>query len=117
MSKAIYGWLLVLAVATGPAVAHDYTDHAIIGGGLGGALGAYVGSEINGRGGAILGGALGAAAGVALAIPDYHEHRRVIVREVYPPRARQYERTERVYFHDRPRGYFCPPGQAKKGRC
>lgn len=97
---------LALALSAGPALADDTVD-AALGGGLGGAAGAVLGNEIGGRNGAILGGAVGAAAGTAITVDrdrhyDRHDHDR---REVY-------------YVPDRRgHGYFCPPGQAKKGRC
>jgi outer membrane lipoprotein SlyB len=98
---------LAVALVAGPALADDTLD-AALGGGLGGATGAVLGNEVGGRSGAILGGAVGAAAGTAITVDgdrhydDRHDHDG---REVY-------------YVPDRRgQGYFCPPGQAKKGRC
>ncbi len=108
---------LAVALATGPAVAQNHSAQAALGAGLGGALGAYIGSEVDGRGGAIVGGALGAAAGAAIATPRYYEHSRVVVREVYRPRPRAHYRPGWDHYHDHPERSFCPPGQAKKGRC
>ncbi|MGD8417078.1 MAG: hypothetical protein PVH91_08475 [Pseudomonadales bacterium] len=76
---------------------------AAIGGGAGGAIGAVIGEELGDRNGAIIGAAAGGAIGAAIATDgdDHHDndHTRVVVVE------------------DHPEGRFCPPGQAKKGRC
>lgn len=101
--------ILGLVLANSPALAGDSTAEAVIGGAIGGAAGAAIGSEMGGREGAILGGALGAALGTAVTTDDDRHHRsrdRVIVRERV------------VHDHEPHRGgHFCPPGQAKKGRC
>lgn len=92
------------------ANAGDSTLDAAIGGGLGGAAGAAVGNEIGGRDGAIVGGAVGAAIGTAVTTDS--EHRRS--EPYYEPPRRQYEGAPSGSYP----GYrFCPPGQAKKGRC
>ena len=89
----------VFAFANVPAMAiDDETVDAAIGGGLGGAAGAAIGNEVGGRDGAILGGALGGGAGAAVTTDDDG-------------------RDHRFDDHRRNRGNFCPPGQAKKGRC
>ena len=81
------------------------TLDAAIGGGIGGAAGAAIGNEVGGRDGAIIGGGLGGAIGAAVNT-DRHTN-------AY--RKTNYERSQ-------PRSgnsgsHFCPPGQAKKGRC
>lgn len=91
------------------AQADNQSLGAALGGALGGGFGALVGNELGGRGGAIVGGGLGAAAGAAVATQDNDDYDR---RPVY--RERHYRHS---YRHEAPRGYFCPPGQAKKGRC
>lgn len=99
---------LTLFSAASLVQADNLTLDAAVGGGIGGALGGAAGAELGGRDGAILGSAAGAAIGTTLNTQgDYPEkresHRRVI--EVEPlPRYREPSR-------------FCPPGQAKKGRC
>ncbi|RRS36086.1 MAG: hypothetical protein OI74_00150 [Gammaproteobacteria bacterium (ex Lamellibrachia satsuma)] len=89
--------------------ADSSTLEAAIGGAIGGATGAAIGNEIGGRDGAILGGALGAAVGTAINTdkdPRYSPPPSPQVRyESNPPRGGD------------PRGYHCPPGQRKKGRC
>lgn len=106
---------LAAAMMSAPVLAdHDNdTLDAAIGGGLGGAAGAAIGNEIGGRDGAILGGAIGGAAGSAVTTRDNDRH------------DGHFDRVDR--FHDNHRYYqpprhphggrFCPPGQAKKGRC
>jgi outer membrane lipoprotein SlyB len=86
---------LFLITATSLAHADNLTVDAAIGGGIGGALGGAAGAEIGGREGAIIGSAAGAAIGTTIntqveaePLPSYREPSR-----------------------------FCPPGQAKKGRC
>lgn len=98
----------VLLSAAFAAPAETLTRDAAIGGAIGGALGGAVGAELGGRQGAIVGAGVGAAAGAALNTQDH---------------AAPVKRHD-VYYHDgRPAGVphqgggFCPPGQAKKGRC
>jgi uncharacterized protein YcfJ len=104
-------WPLVLfAVAVGSAAAANggnSTLDAAIGGGIGGAAGAAIGNEVGGRDGAIAGSALGAAVGTALNTGAQPKHRSSDMRRYYdaPPSNRH------------PHQRFCPPGQAKKGRC
>lgn len=99
--------------ATLPVAAESLTRDAAIGGAIGGALGGAVGAELGGRQGAIVGAGLGAAAGTALNTREY----------AAPPPQRH-----EVYYYEGHRGGhppgvpfqgggFCPPGQAKKGRC
>jgi hypothetical protein len=94
------------------AMADNQSLDAALGGALGGGLGALVGNEIGGRSGAIVGGGLGAAAGAAVTT---REERRDPPPRVY--RDRGYWAPD---YYDGPPGSpgrFCPPGQAKKGRC
>ena len=91
---------LLFAVAIGSSAAANAgssTLDAAIGGGIGG----------GGREGAIAGSALGAAVGTALNTDAQ-------------PRRRSSD-TRRHYDEPRSNGHphhrFCPPGQAKKGRC
>ena len=86
----------------------DSTLDAAIGGGIGGAAGAAIGNEIGGRDGAIVGGGLGGAIGAAVNTDDDSRH------------TNSYRKTN--YESSQPRSghsgsHFCPPGQAKKGRC
>lgn len=95
--------ILAAALLAGTANAGNSTMDAAIGGGIGGAAGAAIGNEVGGREGAILGGALGGAVGAAVATDSEPRH---------APPARQPQ-----YYRPAPSGGFCPPGQAKKGRC
>ncbi len=99
---------LLLAIAM-VASADDESVRAAVGGGLGGAAGAYVGSELGGRSGAVVGGALGAAAGTALATEPAQPQGRVVYPSYPPPPP--------AYYGPAHPSRFCPPGQAKKGRC
>ncbi len=97
---------LALSLVVVQANANDSTVDAAIGGGIGGAAGAAVGNEVAGRDGAIIGGALGAAVGAGIATDGA------------PPSPRVKLPKVQVYEHDsHPHSHFCPPGQAKKGRC
>lgn len=101
--KRVSMFFLVVALAPGMAGANETVD-AAIGGGVGGTLGAAVGSEVAGRDGAIVGAGVGAALGAAVATDDQDRDGA--------------EKTDRVVVvpveQNQP---FCPPGQAKKGRC
>ena len=102
MKKFSMMTLLLGSVLSVSAVLADQSVDAAIGGAVGGGLGAYLGSEIGGREGAIIGGAIGGGAGAAIATdrkPD---------RPKRMPRYHSYPEYPR---------HFCPPGQAKKGRC
>jgi hypothetical protein len=97
---------VVLILISTAAVADGSTLDAAIGGGLGGAAGAAIGNEVGGREGAIAGGALGAAVGTALnADAERGSSYRKTSQRSTPPS------------HGHPHYRFCPPGQAKKGRC
>jgi len=100
---------IVLTLAAFQVGADSSTIDAAIGGGLGGATGAVIGNEVGGRDGAIVGGALGAAVGVAVTTDD----------DKHQATSRSYVQHEEVHYRSEPSHYdhFCPPGQAKKGRC
>jgi len=99
IGSSIAASLMALAISSPAFALDDETVDAAVGGGLGGAAGAAIGNEIGGRNGAILGGAVGGAGGAAITTDDDdHDHYRG--------------------HDDHYRGRdFCPPGQAKKGRC
>ncbi len=99
---------LAMMLSAVQANADNSTRDAAIGGGIGGATGAAVGNEVGGREGAIIGGALGGALGAAVGT-DHHTYDSPSSRSV------NHEYTEPANSH--PRGYHCPPGQRKKGRC
>ena len=100
--------ILVFTVMAFDAVADSSTLDAAIGGGIGGATGAALGNELGNREGAIIGGALGGAIGAAVNTdnePQYsNPHKKTYYIESQPR-------------YDHPGSHFCPPGQAKKGRC
>ena len=96
---------LVLANAS----ADDSTLDAAIGGGLGGAAGAAIGNEVGGRDGAIIGGAVGAAVGAAITTDKDSSHKHIHQKHTENKSYYIYEKNNR--------SRFCPPGQAKKGRC
>ncbi len=99
--------VLVLTLLVVEANADSSTLDAAIGGGIGGAAGAAIGNEIGGRDGAIIGGALGGAVGVAVSTDEEPQYSSPHKKTYYisPP------------LHEHPGSHFCPPGQAKKGRC
>lgn len=99
--------VLAFALTIVEANAGNSTLDAAIGGGIGGAAGAAIGNEIGGRDGAIIGGALGGAVGVAVNTDDEPRHSGSYRKTYYRSAPR----------HDHPHSHFCPPGQAKKGRC
>jgi hypothetical protein len=108
MSMYKYYFVFMLALLAIEANADSSTLDAAIGGGLGGAAGAAIGNEVGGRDGAIIGGALGGAVGAAVSTdeepPHNDGHEPVYYRSSQP-------------LYERPGYHFCPPGQAKKGRC
>ncbi|MYN14442.1 hypothetical protein GSY71_14970 [Pusillimonas sp. TS35] len=109
ITRILLPTVLALAIS-GAAHAGGST---IVGGALGGGVGAAVGEYVGGRDGAIIGGALGGGVGAAAGY-DYGEERPRYVRE----RRHRHHHHYREWDDDRRgRGYFCPPGQAKKGRC
>jgi len=103
--------LIVLAMAISASTvanADSSTLDAAIGGGIGGAAGAAIGNEVGGREGAIAGSALGAAVGTA------------INTDGHMPKTSSYNKPsyeDEEPRHGHPHDRFCPPGQAKKGRC
>jgi hypothetical protein len=101
---------LMVALVIVEANAGNSTVDAAIGGGVGGAAGAAIGNEIGGRDGAIIGGALGGAVGAAVTT-DGDSHHSTSRKETH--HHHHYYHPEREY----PASHFCPPGQAKKGRC
>ncbi|MCC6714955.1 MAG: hypothetical protein IT496_06965 [Gammaproteobacteria bacterium] len=118
--------LLAFSALTPAAHAIDeLTRDAAIGGAIGGGLGGAVGAELGGRSGAIVGAGVGGAAGAAIATDGddtYRHHDDDDYRDVH--RHHRYDDDYReVRHHHRydddhhGKGYFCPPGQAKKGRC
>ena len=99
--------LVVGCVFAKPSLADDHDDvvkDAAIGGAIGGALGGAVGAEVGGKEGGIVGAGVGAAAGAAIATHDDHDNHHADAPEV-------------VVVPEHRHGDFCPPGQAKKGRC
>lgn len=105
--------LALLPLATQLAWSGDLTTDAAIGGAIGGAVGGVVGAKVGGREGAVVGAGVGGAAGAAIATQgDKDPHRSTSTRD---------DRYEGRYYEDdhehRHREHFCPPGQAKKGRC
>jgi hypothetical protein len=124
--------ILVMALMAAEASADSSTLDAAIGGGIGGAAGSAIGNEIGGRDGAIIGGALGGAVGAALNTEEQPEqasrHRETHHRDDYHHRHYQDYGNNYPYYNypyyrsvypqfEYPRSRFCPPGQAKKGRC
>ncbi len=92
------------------ACADNLTLDSAIGGGIGGALGGAAGAELGGREGAIVGSAAGAAIGTTLNTQDGH----------YEKQTRHHRTVELepvIRYRAAPTSRFCPPGQAKKGRC
>ena len=90
------------------AHAGDSTLDAAIGGGLGGAVGAAIGNELGGRDGAVVGGALGGGIGAAVTTNDKSGARDSDGR---------HESHYKGSHNKHSNSHFCPPGQAKKGRC
>ena len=88
--------------------AGNSTLDAAIGGGLGGAVGAAIGNEIGGRDGAVVGGALGGGIGAAVTTDESSGHKDSHHRD-----ESYHKGTKNKHSGSR----FCPPGQAKKGRC
>jgi hypothetical protein len=103
--------VIALGLFAFEAYADSSTLDAAIGGGIGGAAGAAIGNEIGGRNGAIAGGALGAAVGVAVNTDDADKVQHYSIPAVNTD-------YNEVHYDERPStSRFCPPGQAKKGRC
>lgn len=104
--------VLVTLTLSSASFAADQKTKAIIGGGVGGAIGAAVGSELGDRNGAILGSALGAAIGTAVATSEPKPHS---TSHIDAPVHVEVGVVASGDHH--PKGWHCPPGQAKKGRC
>lgn len=95
---------LIVGIAlllSGPVSANDLVLDSAIGGAVGGALGGAVGAVLGGRNGAIIGAGVGAATGVAISTDDHKKS----------------DYRKGAHRHHHGSGKFCPPGQAKKGRC
>jgi hypothetical protein len=88
--------ILVLPSITSFAEDKKSSLDAAIGGGIGGAVGAVIGNEVLGSDGAVIGGAIGGAVGTAATTDG---------------------RIKLESEHNHSSDSFCPPGQAKKGRC
>ena len=97
------------------AVADDDKVEAAIGGGVGGAVGAVIGEELGDKEGAIIGAGVGAAVGAAIAIDEDEDKKDGVDVDVDHPHDVSVEIG--VVESGHPKGRFCPPGQAKKGRC
>ena len=106
MSVRIPTLLAALILPATAAVGGDLHRDAAIGAAIGGALGGVVGAEVGGREGAILGSGIGAAVGTGMTTREY-DHRDYRQRERHRHEIRGHSQPSR----------FCPPGQAKKGRC
>ena len=72
-----------------------------------------IGEAVGGREGAIIGGALGGGVGAAAGYDNERDGRRARDGARYEERGYYYEDGRRRYRDSD----FCPPGQAKKGRC
>lgn len=132
MKNILFTAALALGLGSGPVMADSNTE-AAIGGGLGGVLGAVIGNEVAGSTGAIVGAGVGGAAGAVIANrnnrePDYRYTRRGDDRRYWDDRRYRddrrgdsrddkHRRGYNQYTHGHRNGYFCPPGQGKKGRC
>ena len=99
----------VLGLVLGSSSVHtdNSTLDAAIGGGLGGAAGAAIGNELGGV--TVQSSAAPSAVGLA-----------AVTTGAYSPKKSSSHR-ETVEYHRYPESepsyHFCPPGQAKKGRC
>jgi hypothetical protein len=111
MNRHLTAASMALAFFSAPALADSENLEAVLGGAVGGGLGALIGNELGGRSGAIVGGALGAATGTAATTAGpRHDHLGHGYREPRP--VGYYEPYRRGSYSS-----YCPPGQAKKGRC
>ncbi|MES2663010.1 MAG: glycine zipper domain-containing protein [Pseudomonadota bacterium] len=97
----------IMMLSSSISYAGDLTTDAAIGGAIGGAVGGAVGAEVGGREGAIIGAGVGGAAGAAINTKDHQQN---------DTHSERYEKVN-IYEERRHNGGFCPPGQAKKGRC
>lgn len=101
--------LLVISLA-GSAHAGGSTA---LGGAIGGAAGAVIGEAVGGREGAIIGGALGGGVGAAAGYDKGRDDRPLRDGVRYEEPGYHHEDSRRRYRDSD----FCPPGQARKGRC
>ncbi|MEJ2093668.1 MAG: glycine zipper domain-containing protein [Gammaproteobacteria bacterium] len=115
--RNLYVSLAMFFMLSLPAVADDdnLTMDAAIGGAIGGAAGGAIGAQVGGRDGAIAGAGVGAVVGTAVNTRDYKDDDH----DGYgrDGNRRDYDYYHSGYFPSHPNGRFCPPGQAKKGRC
>ena len=104
--------VMALWVLSWTAIAGDdnLTLDSAIGGGIGGAAGGAIGAEIGGREGEIIGAGVGAAVGTAINTSDH-----TASESQNPPPASNNQAV--TVYPTRQQSTFCPPGQAKKGRC
>ncbi|MCL7751410.1 hypothetical protein LV475_07345 [Guyparkeria hydrothermalis] len=102
--------LAALILPTTAAFGGELHRDAAIGGAIGGALGGVVGAEVGGREGAIVGSGIGAAVGTGVTTRNSRDDR-------YYRDDGHHERHRYRETHGHGHGHFCPPGQAKKGRC
>jgi hypothetical protein len=107
LDKILMLGLCLMIPGLGYAEHEEITGKAALGGGLGGAAGGAIGAEIGGREGAILGSAAGAALGATLSTSGSSA-------ESHPKYGYGPRYSEPKHHHHYG---FCPPGQAKKGRC
>ena len=108
--------ILAAAITTGAGADDDLTLDAAIGGAVGGAVGGAIGAEVGGRDGAIVGAGIGAATGAAINTRDDADDGRDHGHD--DGGHIDYDHGHAAHPPAHPhRGHFCPPGQAKKGRC
>ena len=119
--KLILATTLAAGMAAGQVMAGD--TEAAIGGGLGGAVGAVIGNEVGGTNGAIIGAGIGGATGAVIGnrSDDRNDRYRYVDDDHRRRDHRHYDNRYDHRYDARGRGNyngsFCPPGQAKKGRC
>lgn len=106
--------LAALILPTTAAFGGELHRDAAIGGAIGGALGGVVGAEVGGREGAIVGSGIGAVVGTGVTTRNSRDDR--YYRDDGHHARHRYRETH-GYHQGRGHGHFCPPGQAKKGRC
>lgn len=116
---AVVGGALGGGVGAAATTSGSGRTGAIVGGAVGGGAGAAVGQKLGGSTGAVVGagagGALGASAGKSLTAKDSAEAR-VVVQPAPAAVVVRADGEARTHATSG-RGHFCPPGQAKKGRC
>lgn len=116
---AVVGGALGGGVGAAATTSGSGRTGAIVGGAVGGGAGAAVGQKLGGSAGAVVGagagGALGASAGKSLTARDSAQA--VVVAQPAPAAVVMRADGEGRTHATSGRGSFCPPGQAKKGRC